>query len=275
MKSRAATLHDVEVKIEFASNQLHSLDAEFDKRREAGKYKYSPEICREGLHHVYRVSEPPPAGRYWGAQIGAVAHALRSSLEHLAWQLVIANGGSPNNATHFPIFQRKPVAGKMLEVIGGAPLGALQIIEAAQPYNGTQDGIKLGKIHSLDGSDKHREIVVTAARVHLASMHGPAPLPGNAITFTRRPLANDNVVAVVKYLEPQLEASPNISFVPYMTFGSRSPYRDDIVSSFMWELVAFIQDDFVPRFHQWVPPDRRPTNLESGPRHLRGRTFPA
>jgi hypothetical protein len=264
-----ASLRDVEVKIEFASNQLHALDAEFDKRREAGEYRYSPDIRRGGLHHVYKAMEPPSPGRYWGAQIGAVAHALRSSLENLAWQLVIANGGTPNDATHFPIYKYKPDEGKRLDVIGRVPSEALKIIETAQPYNGTEDGARLGKIHALDIFDKHRELVVTAACVHLATMHGPAPLPENVITFRRRTLTNDNVVAIVKYVEPRSEPYLNLSFEPYLTFGGKGPYRDDIVSGFEWDLFAFIQDDFVPRFHQWVPPDRRPTNLQSGPRHLR------
>jgi hypothetical protein len=260
---RLASLHDVEVKIEVATQQLHALDVEFDNRREAGEYRYSVEICRGGLHHVYRVIDPPPDGRYWGAQIGAVAHALRSSLEHLAWQLVIANQGSPNNSTHFPIYERKPDKGKELGVTGGVPSEALKIIEAAQPYNGTSGGKKLAAIHKLDVFDKHRELVVTAARVELASTSGPAPLPQNSIAFTRRPLTNDNVVAVVKYVDARSEADPNLSFIPYMTFGVGAPYRGEIVSGFMWELLAFIENDFVPRFHQWVPPTPRPMNLPS------------
>ncbi len=260
---KRASLDDVEVKIEFATQQLHALDVEFDDRRESGQYRYSVEICRGGLDHVYRAVDPPPVGRYWGAQIGAVAHALRSSLEHLAWQLVIANEGSPNNATHFPIYRRRPNNGGTVGVMGGVASAALAIIEVAQPYNGTADGKKLGAIHDLDVFDKHRELVVAAACVELASTHGPAPLPQSSITFTRRSLDKGAIVAIVKYAEPQPEADPNLTFIPYMTFGVGSPFRGEIVSAFMWDLLAFVQNDFVPRFHLWVPPPLRQANLPS------------
>ena len=263
-----ASLHDVEVKIEFATDQLHALDVEFDNLRESGEYQYSVEIRRGGLHHVYRAVDSPPAGRYWGTQIGSVAHALRSALEHLAWQLVIANDGSPSNTTHFPILRRAPTDGP-LRIRGGIAKEAMDIVEAVQPYNGANDGKKLAAIHDLDVFDKHRELVVTTATVHQASTHGPSPLPENSIVFTKRPMTHDNVVAIVKYVEPQLDADSNLSFTPYMTLGFGAPYRDEIVTGFMWELLGFVQDDFVPRFHQWVPPASRPVNMPTRPRHPR------
>ena len=39
--------------------------------------------------------------------VGEVAHNLRSSLDHLVWQLVIANGGSPDHRNAFPIISRE------------------------------------------------------------------------------------------------------------------------------------------------------------------------
>jgi hypothetical protein len=38
----------------------------------------------------------------------------------------------------------------VLEVSGGIPPKALDVIEAAQPYNGTDDGRKLDAINDLD-----------------------------------------------------------------------------------------------------------------------------
>jgi hypothetical protein len=266
---RQASLHDVEVKIEFATDLLHALDVEFDELRDSGRYRCSAEICRGGLHHVYRAIDPPPGGRYWGAQIGAVAHALRSSLEHLAWQLVIANGGSPSSPTHFPVYRRKPGDDETLEISGDIPSGALKIIEAAQPYNGTSDGKKLLAIHDLDVFDKHRQLMITVAVVHMASTHGPTPLPQSQITFTRQPLGRKNVAAVVKYEEPQTEPDSNLNLIPYMVFGKGAPHEAEIVSAFMWQLLAFVEFEILPRFHEWVPPPRRPVSLPTRPRHPR------
>jgi hypothetical protein len=40
--------------------------------------------------------------------IGEFLHNTRSSLDHLAWQLVLSNSGEPSLATCFPILQTAP-----------------------------------------------------------------------------------------------------------------------------------------------------------------------
>ena len=259
---QVASLHDVEVKLDYATDVLHALDREFDVRREVGAYHYSVEISNGGRRHVYRAVDPPPTGRLWGAQIGTVAHALRSSLEHLTWQLVIANIGSPSRSTHFPIVHRRPRNGSLV-ISGDVPPGALALIEEAQPYNDSGDGKMLSAIHKLDIFDKHRELMVTIACVHQAIATGPSPLPERTFTFTQRPLEDDSVAVVVDYVEPQREPDPRLTFTEFMTFGPGTPYPGEVVSGFMWQLLAFVENDFVPRFHQWVPPTRHPVNMPS------------
>lgn len=46
------------------------------------------------------VLEAPPLK--WGVLIGDVVHNLRSALDHLAWQLVLRNGGESSWRTQFP-----------------------------------------------------------------------------------------------------------------------------------------------------------------------------
>ena len=40
----------------------------------------------------------------WRVQIGEIAFLLRSSLDHLVWQLVLENGNTPNPGNMFPIY---------------------------------------------------------------------------------------------------------------------------------------------------------------------------
>jgi hypothetical protein len=45
-----------------------------------------------------RIPDAPPVHK-WGLVVGDVLHNLRSALDHLAWQLVLANGKSPTSRT--------------------------------------------------------------------------------------------------------------------------------------------------------------------------------
>ena len=40
----------------------------------------------------------------WRVRIGEIAYLLRSSLDHLVWQLVLENGNTPNQRNMFPIY---------------------------------------------------------------------------------------------------------------------------------------------------------------------------
>jgi len=115
----------------------------------------------EDRTHIYKAVQPPEVSVFWGAQIGEVAHSLRSALDHLAWQLVIAAGNSPNNRTQFPICERYPEKRVFkclayprkkgrLRINGEVPLRALALIEAVQPYHGTDDALRIGAINKLD-----------------------------------------------------------------------------------------------------------------------------
>lgn len=60
--------------------------------------------------------------------------------------------GSPVGDCGRPAEQnpQRPRSSRVLEVSGGIPPKALDVIEAAQPYNGTDDGRKLDAINDLD-----------------------------------------------------------------------------------------------------------------------------
>lgn len=58
-----------------------------------------------------RLDYPPPSRRTadaWSAIAGDAIHNARSALDHLAWQLVLANGGTPGRPTSFPLLSSHP-----------------------------------------------------------------------------------------------------------------------------------------------------------------------
>jgi hypothetical protein len=97
------------------------------------------------------------------AVAGDVVHNLRSALDHVAWQLVLTNGGTPvepgsgRRATQFPILTDEPGT---LEVAGVLSSEALDIVRAAQPYASPgRPGRLLAALRHISNTDKHREAV--------------------------------------------------------------------------------------------------------------------
>jgi hypothetical protein len=93
-----------------------------------------------------------------GVILGDALHNFRSALDHLAWQLVLANGATPTNQTQFPITtsparfaeQRRRVQGMAPEVV--------QEIETLQPYEPREgpEFTALGHLRDLSNRDKHQ-----------------------------------------------------------------------------------------------------------------------
>src|SRR5713101_158737 len=97
---------------------------------------------------------------------GEVAHQLRSALDHLVWQLVIANTGQPPQGTRsqFPIF--KTEAGydqRAADMIEGVSANAATRIRAAQPFHAGAhaERVLTWVVHELNNTDKHRIIPLT------------------------------------------------------------------------------------------------------------------
>ena len=57
-----------------------------------------------GTRLVYRLTNVPVVPPVVAAVVGDVLQNLRSALDHLAWQLVLSDGGQPDELTQFPIY---------------------------------------------------------------------------------------------------------------------------------------------------------------------------
>ena len=109
--------------------------------------------------------------------IGDFLHNTRSALDHLVWQLVIANGQIPSNSNMFPIcndslsFAHQISRGRL----NGIPLQAHARIEALQPY---QRGKPLCDMHplwilsELTNIDKHRSVNLTTVLADTVDFDG-------------------------------------------------------------------------------------------------------
>src|SRR5437879_6743083 len=75
--------------------------------------------------------EPPPR---LSVLLGDCVHNLRSSLDHIVWQLVLANGRSPGKHAQFPILDKPPKGIFSPNDIRGVSEEARALIESVQPY---------------------------------------------------------------------------------------------------------------------------------------------
>jgi hypothetical protein len=100
-------------------------------------------------------------------------HDLRSALEHLAWQLVIANGNQPiEQESKFPVLKVRPTANKqgvhpLPEIPGGAGPNARALLDDSQPYQfGAEYALHpLWQLDALWKIDKHRHVTVKGSRL--------------------------------------------------------------------------------------------------------------
>jgi hypothetical protein len=93
-----------------------------------------------------------------GLIVGDALHNLRSTLDHLAWQLVLEAGSAPTSSTSFPIFDDAAKYGRgALSKLAGMRQSAIDAIAAIKPYKGGND--TLWRLHRLNNVDKHRLVI--------------------------------------------------------------------------------------------------------------------
>ena len=85
---------------------------------------------------IYR-GTTPVAPFEWSIRIGEILYNLRSALDHIVWQLVLANGEKPSRGNEFPVVNT-PEAWPSLSrrKLEGVQDGAKEAIRRLQPCTG-------------------------------------------------------------------------------------------------------------------------------------------
>lgn len=123
----------------------------------------------DGSLHIRGPVRIPPMRAF--TIVGEFLHDLRSALDHLAWQLVLINGGSPTRATVFPLGV-DPSSHE--SVAGGVSSRAQSLIRAAQTCHQVGEDRRLhplAMLRHLSNVDKHRQVPLQAVRLrNIATM---------------------------------------------------------------------------------------------------------
>lgn len=171
-----------EEKLKRAKVHFESLDlviAEFfESKSDTHRIATEVDIGNSRFVGRVRITDELPLG--WSVIVGDLLQNLRSTLDHLVWQLVIANGRKPGFGNSFPVFDKLPPEDashpereRWEKCIKGVHPDAISFIEFCQPYNGlNQPGPHtLSALRTLSNEDKHRTLVPGLSAVHGDKRH--------------------------------------------------------------------------------------------------------
>jgi hypothetical protein len=187
---------------------------------------------------------------------GEAIHNLRSALDHLAWTLVLNDGGSPDHRrTQFPIWEDRLTPGGELRTVtikGGIKPETESILEDLQAFHHVNDPTQhsLALLRHLSNIDKHRTLYVTVLAVEKVSaklFHSGELV---AKSQSSGPFRDGELVAFYEHDNPLIvhEINYEFEYKPFLAFGD---FRPDFHPSFpdlIGELRDFVQDRVVQRF---------------------------
>jgi hypothetical protein len=177
-------LHGVDLKLRRAKSQLADLKQRIAIAFDPDRYRFSVEYDVQSKKHVYCVHDMPLVDPEWALEVGEIVYQLRSALDHLAWQLVLLDGGDTSKRPQFPVRDSPndrngnllPLQTLMPEVKDPKILG---LLNECQPYSGDgtqhlapQDAqrIPLWGLRALNNVDKHRLLLVVICALDIGAM---------------------------------------------------------------------------------------------------------
>jgi hypothetical protein len=183
-----SSLEGVRAKLGRADEHLNALQAELRAFEEREPYAVSRQAstdeewkAEDGWQAVrFHEREPPPLRI--GLILGDFFYNLRSALDHLAWQLVLLDGGTPGDHTAFPVTVNPA---KWDSAGGGTLKGASpehkRAIQRLQPYPTANSPLNraIEAVNTHCNRDKHK----TLHPVFAVFSTDP-----NQVVFRRKPL---------------------------------------------------------------------------------------
>jgi hypothetical protein len=171
-------LDGVRAKLDRASHHAIDLKTRMDAAVAPGSYAFERLLDDTGTKYIYKVTKLPVIDPVWSLIFGDFLTNLRASLDHLAWQLVLLDGGSPNEFTQFPIHERttnRRGNARPTRIAGVTNADVIKAVEAVQPWamlNAEEGDLArdsaLNMLNVLVNNDKHKLLVPIAGGIDLS-----------------------------------------------------------------------------------------------------------
>jgi hypothetical protein len=242
-------------KLHRAELHLRAFESAWQDVIDSGAYSFIHEVNADGVSHRYRAVTVPELGSSWSLMIGDCAHNLRAALDYLAYELVRANGGTPDADTVFPVL----TAAGDVQVHGGIADDALALIEEVQPYAGNDEGHRIDAIDRMERADRGRLIVLTAAATGHDVSSGLRPssrAPQIVESWTSdRPLEAGKTVHGFTYSTPYRSEDPSINVLPHLVIDDpvvETEFGRLAASVLLGDkLIPWVREQYLPRFEQF------------------------
>jgi hypothetical protein len=157
-----ASLDSVRLKLDRAEEHFRAIVAVLDEFS-IGRCEFIPEEDEETHVGFQRVHLPKPPAQL-PLMIADFLYNIRSALDHLVWQLVLAHNSVPQRGkTAFPICDNREnfETQRKRHRLDGVPDRAVVLIESFQPYAGRDQTLRT--LSSLHEKDKHQTLNLTTA----------------------------------------------------------------------------------------------------------------
>jgi hypothetical protein len=250
--SAADRLKGISLKIERAKHHIGDCEVLARSPDKSGFYGLKPDKNPKTGDTFYRVWFPsdPPAN--FALIAGEAVHHLRSCLDHLAWQLVEASGGSPDHRTEFPIYKMPPTSSKekadFNRKVKGICSAAISVIETVQPY---QSGYgDLWKLHELNNIDKHRFLFVAVHAIADATVRRFKPGTTHATTVeasfrsaTKRVMLKngDAVIGITKGTQDPSQVNEKLNITFDIAFREPEVVQGETVLELLSKLSSLVE----------------------------------
>jgi hypothetical protein len=236
-------LSGVDVKICRAKAHAADLTQRVKAATEPDRYAVVRQVNADGSVHSYFIDNPPQVPASWSAIVGDLLHNLRSALDHLAWQLVLLTGGTPDPLkTVFPIRYPGAVPAAAPEIYGldtthPAAFDILRAVDLLQPYHTWNKGSTdlLWYVHDLNRIDKHRKLLVAVTASYQAAYGLPIEAVPTLDYLTPHPLEDGDQALVVQLPHPlpNLYLNPNLTLEVILQGGPLVGV-DGFMSALIW-----------------------------------------
>ena len=182
--------------------------------------------------------------------LGEFAYALRSGLDHLAWQLALITTDKPGGQTCFPIESECPLPSNKsyARKIADIPPSALKVIESLQPYTdwARRKEHPLWQLNRLCNIDKHEQVAI-----------GSIPFRFEAnVVMTARPHFKHGTLISIPLSEKdkfQLKIEvPDIPFGPPIDATDAIP-DFEVTTDGLSKIYNFVRYEVVPKFESFFP----------------------
>ena len=158
------------------------------------------EVRQDLGQQVWLYPGPPPTVLVeWSVILGEILHNLRSALDHLVWQLVLANGQTPGRHNKFPIFaDHDKWLQEKVKFLKGVSIRHEAMVGHLQPYTGgislPFDVSMLKVLDELNNIEKHRHLILA-----VIVSKGIEPLDSQLDdSSTRSPLSGSFVIGKIE-----------------------------------------------------------------------------